>query len=90
MLRTGVVVVRLIGAGCTYIGGHVPELPLGIPLSIYLVGLEDKILHRYPAPLYLLAVLKLLSEVLLEGSREGELVVVVDVPFELSLEGEML
>ena len=66
LLRPRVVVVRLVGIRRTDVGSHPPAIPLGVPEHVRLEGLEDEILHRYPAPVGLLTILELLSEVLLE------------------------
>ena len=61
-----------------------------MPKDIRLEGLEDEVLHRYPAPVGLLTILELLSEVLLERGREVNAVVIIQVPLHLTLEREVL
>ena len=90
LLGPGVVVVRLIGIRRTDIGGHPPAIPLSVPQDIGLEGLEDQVLHRDPAPRSLLTVLELLSQVLLEGSCEVDLMVVAYIPLHFSLDCEVL
>ena len=90
LLRPGVVVVRLVGIRRPDVGSHPPAIPLGVPEHIRLESLEDKVLHRYPAPVGLLTILELLSEVLLERGREVNAVVIAQIPLHLTLEREVL
>ena len=61
-----------------------------MPERIDLYGREDEVLHRNPAPVGFLTILELLSQVLLEGSREVNLMIIIDAPLELTLEREVL
>ena len=90
LLGAGIVEILLIGVGQSGLGGHVPEVPLGVPRGIELEGLENQVLHRNPTPLLFLAVLEFLAQVLLERGHEVEPVVGIDAPFQFALHGEVL
>ena len=90
LLGAGIVEILLVGVGQSGFGGHVPEVPLGVPRGIELERLENQVLHRNPAPLLFLAVLKLLTQIFLERGHEVEPVVGIDAPFEFALHGEVL
>ena len=61
-----------------------------MPERIDFNGREDEVLHRNPAPVGFLTILELLSQVLLEGSREVNLMIIIDAPLELTFEREVL
>ena len=61
-----------------------------MPQHIELRCLQNKVLYRYPAPLCLLAILKLLSQILLERERKVDAVIGVDVPLQLAFHRHVL
>ena len=61
-----------------------------MPETVDLEGLEDEVLHRDPAPVGFLSILELLSQVLLEGGRQVNLMIIIDTPLQLALEREVL
>ena len=85
-----VVVVGLVSVGKACVGGHLPQLPLGMPKHVYLVGFKDEVLYGYPTPLRFLAVFKLLAQVFLEREGEINLMAWVKPPFHFAFQGDML
>ena len=61
-----------------------------MPEHIKLISLQYQVLNRYPTPLRLLPVFKLLTQVLLERKGEVEMVISVNIPLQFAFQRYML